>query len=290
MKSSSPAFLGFLRANLVLEEHIDRHYGAEIRDYNPLAATSIPPMPTLADEDGPAPLVVDLLNTPEKKEIADKMLEESVTEIQYKTARYIFAAPRAVLPIGAILIYLHRYFDSSTPITHPAKLTSVGILVVYAIFVWIQSYKYTLYAELVLNSWFKDKPNNTDLLVGVRLQGTVVGIALLRIIMEPHAAGKRKVRNANAPPDGRGFICAWLVSPKHRGSGVGRELLRAIVTITRECCGKDATLTFARQHIHSPMVLPEFMTGALKRDEARAARSLRAVMEEPDEVRGGKKK
>ena len=54
-------------------------------------------------------------------------------------------------------------------------------------------------------------------------------------------------------------------------------MLAEAVRITREKCGKDAEVGFAREHANSGMVLWEFFNGVFRKGERRTARALERI-------------
>ncbi|ROT40645.1 hypothetical protein SODALDRAFT_101493 [Sodiomyces alkalinus F11] len=95
-------------------------------------------------------------------------------------------------------------------------------------------------------------------------------------------SGKRRSKGSSghAGPlrGGKGLVRAWTTSLRWRGRGVGVDLLREAVRVTRERCGRDAEIGFARQHANSMVVLPEVFNRSFRQMERRAAKALdRAV-------------
>lgn len=84
---------------------------------------------------------------------------------------------------------------------------------------------------------------------------------------------------------GRGLVRAWTVHPHYRHRGLGSDLLHEAVRFTRERCGRDAEVGFAREHAHSRMVLPELFNRGFRRRERMAAWALRDVLAEWDMTR-----
>jgi ribosomal protein S18 acetylase RimI-like enzyme len=77
---------------------------------------------------------------------------------------------------------------------------------------------------------------------------------------------------------GKGVIRAWTTKLRYRGRGVGGDMLREAVRLTRERRGRDAQVGFAREHANSVAVLPELFNRGLRQREMRAARALEAVL------------
>jgi len=57
-------------------------------------------------------------------------------------------------------------------------------------------------------------------------------------------------------------------------------MLHEAVRLTRERCGRDAEVGFAKEHANSRMVLPEMFNGSFRRAEMRAAKALENVLEQ----------
>ncbi len=111
-----------------------------------------------------------------------------------------------------------------------------------------------------------------------------------QVPLEQHVllGGKRKNHHRAANlKGGKGVIRAWTTRLRYRGKGLGGDLLREAVRITKERCGRDAEVGFAREHANSTMVLPEMFNGTFRRSEMRAARALEAVLAD---FEGGRRK
>lgn len=247
-------------------------------------------MPT--EKRDPETVTYGVLATPEWIGAADKLIADSVSEMQFHFGRRLFSAPRTVLPLMAVLAFLTRYFDSTTPLMHPAKLTACLIIAAYLCFIVILSWKYNLYTEIIMQGWFDDDAEDKDLFLGAAVNGKLVGVCMLRISPKDASSSSSKQRKGRSLGfrGGSGTLCGWLVKPSHRHRGIGRELLRNCLVLTREFCGKDATIAFALQHLHSPLVLPDSMTRMLKREELRALKTLQTVTEDENDRRRRDKK
>ncbi|KAL8409301.1 hypothetical protein RB594_007659 [Gaeumannomyces avenae] len=96
--------------------------------------------------------------------------------------------------------------------------------------------------------------------------------------------GRRKHRTSSLK-GGRGVIRAWTTKLRYRRKGVGGDMLREAVRATRERCGRDAEVGFAREHANSVMVLPEMFNGPFRKTERKAARALEAILVELEGTR-----
>lgn len=143
--------------------------------------------------------------------------------------------------------------------------------------------------------------HRSDLVLAARSEGEIVSVVVLRLEpkqpytgiagLTPGApAGPRKRSkgsSGNAGPlrGGKGVIRAWTTTRAWRRRSVGTDLLREAVRVTRERCGKDAEVGFAREHANSTMVLPEMFNSAFRRRERSAALTLDRVVGEWDVAR-----
>lgn len=160
-----------------------------------------------------------------------------------------------------------------------------------------------------------------DLVVGTKFGDKLVGALVLRLERPgqsssssssslpspPSAANGNSIGNGNisrrkshhrrnsslnaarsAWKGGQGLIRAWTTRLQYRGRGVGGDMLREAVRLTRERCGRDARVGFAARHAHSAAVLPEFFNaGFVRKDERRAVAALEKILEEWD---GGRRR
>lgn len=118
-----------------------------------------------------------------------------------------------------------------------------------------------------------------------------VGAAGFPPIGTPSSSGGGKRRSkgssGNAGPlrGGKGVVRAWTTALRWRGRGIGMDLLREAVRVTRERCGRDAEIGFARQHANSMVVLPEMFNRSLRQQERRATKALDRAVSEWDAAR-----
>ncbi|KAL8381160.1 hypothetical protein RB595_005443 [Gaeumannomyces hyphopodioides] len=96
--------------------------------------------------------------------------------------------------------------------------------------------------------------------------------------------GRRKNRTSSLK-GGRGVIRAWTTKLRYRCKGVGGDMLREAVRVTRERCGRDAEVGFAKEHANSVMVLPEMFNGPFRKTERKATKALEAILVELEGTR-----
>ena len=136
-----------------------------------------------------------------------------------------------------------------------------------------------------------------DTVIVVRFGDALIGALVLRLEPKSGSGGssggsKRRARQQQSllRRGGHGVIRAWTVARRYRGRGVGSDLLREAVRATRERCGRDADVGFAREHANGAPVLPEVFNGPLRRSERRAAAALDRVLAEWDNTRRHKRR
>jgi GNAT superfamily N-acetyltransferase len=160
-----------------------------------------------------------------------------------------------------------------------AMLLMSGIAMTYLLAIRYFSGRYIHIAEGMRWSWFENADGDEDTFVGVRFGKLLIGTLVLRLEANPTLAGKKRGRQA-AMKGGKGVIRAWTVLLKYRRKGVGTDLLHEAVRITREKCGKEAEVGFAREHANSTMVVPEIFNGQFRKLEMKAAKALDGVLGE----------
>lgn len=131
-------------------------------------------------------------------------------------------------------------------------------------------------------------PGEEDTVIGTRFGGDLIGALVLRLeprwplsSAAPTAGRRRGGRNSNNHPSlkgGKGVIRAWTTTLRYRGQGIGADMLHEAVRVTRERCGRDAEVGFAREHANSARLLPDVFNRGFRRSEVRAAKALEGVL------------
>lgn len=136
----------------------------------------------------------------------------------------------------------------------------------------------------------RSDPKNapTDLVIGARYGDRLIGALVLRL-EPPASAGhqrtgssfsKRHRGRSSSLRGGTGLVRAWTTELRYRRKGIGGDLLLEAVRVTRERCGRDAQVGFAREHANAGRVLPKVFAGIWRRSEIKAARALEATLAE----------
>ncbi|KAB5572039.1 acetyltransferase [Coniochaeta sp. 2T2.1] len=249
---------------------------------------------TIASDDDIPPLTLDILTTTPEKTSALKLVADSIAQQRQLASRALVFHPLCLTVLAGLLAGAYQIAwvrgdrrDLGTLVT----LCS-GAVMSYLMAVRYAASGYIRLAEGVGYDFLRteDGVGEEDLVLGSKYGGEVVGALVLRL--EPaahHSSGNnsKKKSRAAALKGGKGVIRAWTTRMRYRGKGLGGDLLREAVRITKERCGRDAEVGFAREHANSGMVLPGMFNGVFRKGEVRAARALEAVLAE---VEGGRRK
>jgi hypothetical protein len=257
---------------------------------SPLATN--PPQGALNDDI--PPLSLEILTTRQDKAAALRLVADSIAQQRQQAAFHLVFHPLPLAVLIAVLAAIYRYtwaantrHDLGTALM---LASSAGMTYLLAIRYVTSGY---LRAAEALSWDFITAPNGTeDLVLGTRYGSDIIGALVLRIerpFSESSGSGnggsgrrKSHSRQNSLRRGGTGVIRAWTTRLRYRGRGVGGDMLREAVRVTRERCGKDAEVGFAREHANSVVVLPEMFNGALRKGEVRAARALEKVLGEWD--------
>ncbi|KAJ6444604.1 GCN5-related N-acetyltransferase (GNAT) domain-containingprotein [Purpureocillium lavendulum] len=275
---------------------------------SPLAAQPLSTRHRYPDDDVP-PLSLDTLATPDDKAEGLRLVADSVAQMRPRAARVLARHPLVLAALASawalVCGFVHASRGGSAGLALPLGCIAVAA---YLLAVRLSTAGYDKLAESIDVSWLQhpSSSGHEDVVLGARRGGILVGALVLRI--EPrlgaNTAGssssngsqafqylhRRKNRSRSASfRGGRGVIRAWTTLDGRRGEGIGRELLHAAVRRTRDVCGRDAQVGFAKEHANSVMLLPDIFTAPFKHDERRAAESLQAVVDEWDVFRRKKR-
>ncbi|RDA96274.1 hypothetical protein CP533_1688 [Ophiocordyceps camponoti-saundersi (nom. inval.)] len=265
---SSAAFFTFLRANLVLTPSA----------LSPTTTTTTTinspffPSPSAADT-----ISLDVLSSETEQDEGLNLVARSVAQMDRRAAQALAIHPLSLgllVTTWALVLRLAR----SGPV-----LVSAALAAGYLSFVRLCTRRYRPLARAIDRSWLQ--PDSHDVVVvGARRAGSLVGVLVLRLELNrahasPSSSPRRRSRGASLR-GGKGVIRAWTTRVDYRGIGIGKSLLAAAVTITKDRCGRDAQLGFAKDHANSIDLLPDRFATPFRRSEAQAARALEAAAED----------
>lgn len=240
---------------------------------SPSARPSTPPLvPT-----GEIPeLSLEVLHDEPSKIGALDLVAESVSQQTHQAALSLALHPLCISGLaGSFALAFRQLHAAGRPLT--ALLVTCAVLfAAYTLTVRHLASRYRCLAADVPDEFAPRRA--TDAIIGARMGDQIVGALILRL--EPAVSASRRRGRHTSLRGGKGVIRAWTVGAAHRGKGIGRDLLARAVRVTREKCGREATVGFAQQHANSAVVLPEMFNGAFRRRERRATKALEEVVAE----------
>lgn len=236
------------------------------------------------------PLSLDILTSKDDKAAALKLVADSIAQQRQQASFNLVTHPLCLAVLACLLAasyqiaWVRRDRDLGTLLT-----LSSGAVMSYLLAIRYAASPYIHRAEELGWSFLvsEDNTGEEDLVLGSKYGGEVIGALVLRLEPSGHASGGKKKSRAASLKGGKGVIRAWTTRLRYRGKGVGGDLLREAVRITKERCGRDAEVGFAKEHANSYMVVPEMFNGPFRKTEMKAARALEAVLAEWE---GGRRK
>ncbi|KAI1377648.1 hypothetical protein F4677DRAFT_444236 [Hypoxylon crocopeplum] len=282
---TSTAFFFFLRANLVVNPS-----AVSTPDMEPAPSSALPPPspsplvtvdpPSNPVPDDLPPLSVGVLDAEVDKVDALNLVTDSIAQQRQSASYHLVFHPYllAILAVGLSAAY--QYAWRSRRDLGMALMLLSGVVMTYLLTIRYFTGRYVQVAEDTRWSWMVSDDGDEDTVVGVRFGADLIGALVLRLEPNPAASAAKKRSRHSMLRGGRGVIRAWTVKLKYRRKGVGVDMLHEAVKITRERCGKDAEVGFAKEHANSTMVLPEVFNGPFRKDEQRAAKALERVLSE----------
>ncbi|AEO67221.1 73c62171-fb94-4613-ba34-fcc79f31219e [Thermothielavioides terrestris] len=244
------------------------------------------------------PLSLEILTDRADKAAALKLIADSIAQQRQQASFYLIFHPlplAGLLAVLAVVYHFARTQNMSNELGTTMMLAS-GVTMTYLIGIRFLTSGYLQAAERI--TWdFLTPPGSApasaggqeDLVIGTRFGKDIIGALVLRLERPSSSegggsgGGRRKAHSRqNSLKGGKGVIRAWTTKLRYRGKGVGGDMLREAVRVTRERCGKDAEVGFAQEHANSVRVLPERFNKPFRRKEMRAARALESVLAEWD--------
>ncbi|GAB1318594.1 Acetyltransferase [Madurella fahalii] len=320
---TSTAFFTFLRANLVLP-HSAMSSNVSSPNLGPYPSQNLPPpspsplaanSPLAALDSDIPPLSLDILTTPADKGAALKLVADSIAQQRQQAAFHVIFHPIPLAVLLAVLAAISRHaWGQKHPDLGTTLILVSGVVTAYLLAIRYLTSGYLRAAEAL--SW--DFLTDQDLVIGTRFGADLVGALVLRLerpSSHQHSSSSSSVSSACSSTSGsggggggvgrrrshhrqnssaaksagrkggKGVIRAWTTKLRYRGRGVGGDMLREAVRVTRERCGRDARVGFAREHANSVVVLPELFNRWFRKREMAAARALEEVLAEWEAAR-----
>jgi hypothetical protein len=277
---------------------------------------------SLPDFDDIPDLSLEILAAPEEKKQALDLVADSIAEQRQDVAWSLVFHPVSIVGLVASLAVVQHQTRPLREVLGMALpiLIVATFLATYLVIVRHLTAPYTRLAASMSFAFLSPdtdpiRPGSrstsasmipdhrSDLVLAARSDvGEIVSVVVLRLEPKqpytgiaglspggPPAGPKKRSKGSsgNAGPlrGGKGVIRAWTTTRAWRQRSAGTDLLREAVRVTRERCGKDAEVGFAREHANSHMVLPEMFNSAFRRRERCAALTLDRVVGEYEVAR-----
>jgi hypothetical protein len=282
------AFFTFLRANLVLNpDSLSSNPGtpqlepwATATEPFTMSSSPLADAPPLIAMDEIPPLYLEPLETHEDKVEGLRLVADSIAEMSQQSARTLVSHPVCLAGLVATLGAVYRFAYQSHRDLGTAIIVTCGVVASYLVAIRFFASRYINLAEKVNYSWLQADDGAEDVVIGARFNNTIVGALVLRLKRPspPQSPIGRRKKNHAPKIGGQGVIRAWTTKLRYRGQGVGRDLLIEAVRVTKERCGKDAEVGFAKEHANSTMVLPKVFNGAFRKTEKDATLALYDVL------------
>ncbi|KAK3368891.1 hypothetical protein B0T24DRAFT_630929 [Lasiosphaeria ovina] len=248
-----------------------------------------PPLTPLTALDDIPPLSLNVLKTHDDKVDGLKLIADSIAQQRQQAAFHLVFHP---LLVGSLLVILSGVYQYAWVLRQHDLGTTLtlgsGVVMTYLLGIRYFVSGYIRAAEELSWDWLVGD-DEEDVVIGTRFGGDLVGALVLRLVPSNPSApatSKRGSKNSHhrgpALRGGRGVIRAWTTKLRYRHRGVGGDMLREAVRVTRDKCGRDAEIGFALEHANSVMVLPELFNKPFRKGEIKAARALEAVVSECD--------
>ncbi|KAK8090890.1 hypothetical protein PG994_000395 [Apiospora phragmitis] len=294
------AFFTFLRANLVVNPSA-MSSNANTPMLEPSSSQALPPpspvpLAAVADDDdhgaaplGPVPddlppLEIGVLKDETDQVDALNLVADSIAQQRQLASFYAVFHPYLLAVLAAALGLAFQFSWRARRDLGMTLMLHSAVLMTYLLGIRYFTGRYIAVAEALTWDWMvSPDTGDQDTIIGVRYGKTLIGALVLRLESPAAvlaAAGTKRRTRASALKGGKGVIRAWTVMLRYRGKGVGSDLLHEAVKVTREKCGKDAAVGFAKEHANSTMVLPEVFNGQFRKNEQRAAKALDKVLGE----------
>ncbi|KAK7958227.1 acetyltransferase [Apiospora saccharicola] len=301
---TSTAFFTFLRANLVVNPSA-MSSNANTPMLEPYSSQTLPPpspvpLAAIADDHvaaassqghqtlGPVPddlppLEIGVLKDETDQVDALNLVADSIAQQRQLASFYAVFHPYLLAVLAAALGLAFQFSWRARRDLGMALMLHSAVLMTYLLAIRYFTGRYIAVAEDLRWDWLlAPDTGEQDTVLGVRYGKALIGALVLRL-EPPPPSPRRAPRGARAPRPsggGKGVIRAWTVMLRYRGKGVGSDLLHEAVKVTREKCGKEAAVGFAKEHANSTMVLPEGLNGQFRKNEQRAAKALDKVLGE----------
>lgn len=284
ISSSTIVFFTFLRANLVVSPspmstpYLEPASTGQLPPPSPSPLVTIDPPADPVPDDLP-PLSVGVLDKESDKVDALNLVADSIAQQRQFASLHMVFHPYLLAILTVALGIAYQISWRIKRDLGMALMLHSGVIMTYLLTIRYFTGKYIQVAESMKWSWMVSDDGEEDTVIAVRFGSDLIGALVLRLEPNLSHIGKKRTRHSFLR-GGHGVIRAWTVKLKYRHKGVGTDLLHEAVKVTREKCGKDAEIGFAKEHANSTMVLPEVFNGQFRKNEQKAAKALEDVVSE----------
>ncbi|CAI4210735.1 unnamed protein product [Parascedosporium putredinis] len=234
----------------------------------------------------PALKTSTVLADEDEKTDALQLVAESVAERRAEAATALAAHPACVAGLVVSVVVTYHYHHLTRGNLSVAVAACSLLLATYLAAAYYLSAGYSHLAQEVIPNWIASGDCRRDMVLAARKDNVIVAALVLTLEPSFTQMSRRRGRHASLR-GGRCVIKAWTTAKAHRGQGIGAELLAKAVRVSRDKCGRDAAIGFAKEHAHSTMMLAEIFNGSFRKRELRATKALDTIVADLD---GNRKK
>ena len=230
-------------------------------------------------------LSLDALTDGDEKREGLRLVAESVSEMRVRASKAVFLHPLTLATLSASYAAIYRFSYLPSMDVNGALVLALSITILCMLFIRFLTSGFSSTAASIDSDWLRpDHSRSEDIILGARIDNSLVAALVLRLEIKgvvptaPKRKNRSHSRSNSFKNGGKGIIRAWTTHVKHRGQGVGMDLLHEAVRLTRERCGKDAQIGFAQEHANASMFLPTVFNSAFRSDEVRATKALECAI------------
>lgn len=234
--------------------------------------------PPLVPLDDIPPLSLEVLEDRRDKVESLHLIADSIAQMRQRASMTMVFHPICLAGLSAALAAVYQFGYVSRSDIGVAISVSCGVVMSYLLGIRYFASGYITLAEQLKWSWLQAEDGGDDMVLGARFDDEIIGTLVLRLEMNPTLFMGKKRKGSFSLKGGKGVIRAWTTLLKYRGGGVGKDLLFEAIRITKERCGKDSEIGFAKEHANSVMLLPEIFNAPFRREEVRATKALEEVL------------
>ncbi|KJZ76999.1 hypothetical protein HIM_03320 [Hirsutella minnesotensis 3608] len=237
-----------------------------------------PVMPAPNEPTEPPPLSFEILTSSDHRRDALRLVADSIAQQRQVASSAIIFHPVCFVGLMAACTFAWRRNSSSDLGT--TLMAVCGLVMVYLAAVRLYTASFLKLAEdFHCDSFVAGPSGSEDLVLAARFGSEIIGTLVLRL---EHLAKDQK--QTPPPRKGNGLIRAWTTKLRYRNKGIGADLLRFAVAVTRSVSGQRATVAFDPDHANSPNPLSRMFDRPFQSRDRKAAKALEHAL---NDVHGG---